>query len=565
MEDNIKEITIRKIEKIEKSIHLVKNHLEVLKYQDLRQKLYSDLGEFYESDKISKNIIAKATDYATSGNYRAQCIDILKHCYFSRAKRHFEDYMIAVEWDRTANARFYLPRQAVLEGQHKIISTFNEFMEDEDSYYLGLSTPPGAGKSTIIKFLLAFIAGKYHLSANMYISYSDGMVKMMYDGVCDIINADEYCHNEIFGLGSPIISGEYRTISYRSKGDFPTVGLGSLGGSITGRTRANRFLVSDDLVRNAEMARSPERLDKLWEDYRSTVTSRAIGDFVKIIQLGTRWSIHDPLNRTEIKHKDNPKYKFIKIPVWDDNEISNFDYCKHNGGILVDGYSEKQIAIVKENISNTDFMSLYMQESIEKQGIAFAADTLRWYNGILPDGPARRIFFALDPAFGSHDFLAFGIFYDYGDDGVYLHDVLFIVAETKITKPLMVAKVVEHQCTSGIAEANNGGDFLIENVQDILRQKHSYTLNVKTQKAPTNISKEARIEQYAPEMRNFYYRNDKSVSDDYKTFIKWFTRFSFTAKNEYDDANDMVAMAASYLNKRGSLVVTRINRGDSRL
>ena len=39
--------------------------------------------------------------------------------------------------------------------------------------------PPGTGKSTLIKFLLAYIAGKFPTSANMYVSYSDGMIKMM--------------------------------------------------------------------------------------------------------------------------------------------------------------------------------------------------------------------------------------------------------------------------------------------------------------------------------------------------------------------------------------------------
>ena len=61
----------------------------------------------------------------------------------------------------------------------------------------------------------------------------------------------------------------------------------SLSGSVTGRTRANKFLVTDDLVKNAEMARSPERLFKLNADYRSTLTTRMIGDNVKQVMLGT--------------------------------------------------------------------------------------------------------------------------------------------------------------------------------------------------------------------------------------------------------------------------------------
>ena len=63
-------------------------------------------------------------------------------------------------------------------------------------------------------------------------------------------------HNAVY---RPLYKMDH-TISYRRRGDFPTIGLVSLGGSVTGRTRANKFLVSDDLVKNAEVARSPERL-----------------------------------------------------------------------------------------------------------------------------------------------------------------------------------------------------------------------------------------------------------------------------------------------------------------
>ena len=39
----------------------------------------------------------------------------------------------------------------------------------------GLLGPNGSGKTTLIKFLLAYIIGRDPKSANMYISYSDGM------------------------------------------------------------------------------------------------------------------------------------------------------------------------------------------------------------------------------------------------------------------------------------------------------------------------------------------------------------------------------------------------------
>lgn len=89
------------------------------------------------------------------------------------------------------------------------------------------------------------------------------------------------------------------------------------------------------------MARSPERLGKLWDDYRSTLTTRTIGDNVKQIMLGTRWSVHDPLGKMFAEHEDDPRYRFIAIPVMDEDGESNFEY-EHP-----DRYTKEKIAEMK--------------------------------------------------------------------------------------------------------------------------------------------------------------------------------------------------------------------------
>ena len=256
-----------------------------------------------------------------------EALELVRKCYFLCAKYNFDDFMIAMEWNREPQARFWLPRRRVLEGKHHIATQIQEFIDDPNALFLGFSLPPGCGKTTLIKFLLAYIIGKSPQSANMYISYSDGMTKMLLDSERSMLtDTAEYGFHEIFPhLGEPSISAEYKTVSYRRAGDFPTLGLVSLGGSVTGRTRANTFLITDDLVKNKEEARSPERLDKLYSDYTATLTTRMIGDNVKQLMMGTRWSAYDPLGRMEAEHGDDPRYKFIAIPVWDENEQSNFE------------------------------------------------------------------------------------------------------------------------------------------------------------------------------------------------------------------------------------------------
>jgi len=472
----------------------------------------------------------------------AESLEIVRKTYFLGGQHSFDDYMIACEWKREPKARFWLPRRKVLEGKHGIATQIQEFIDDPEALYLGFSMPPGTGKSTLIKFLLAYIAGKFPLSANMYVSYSDGMIKMMLDSERAILtDRDEYCHNEIFTpKRDPEISAEYKTISYRRAGDFPTLGLVSLGGSVTGRTRANKFLVTDDLVKNKEEARSPERLEKLYGDYLATLTTRMIGDNVKQIQLGTIWSAYDPISRMKAEHEGDPRYRFIAIPVWDENEQSNFEY-EHP-----DRYTTEKIRDIKNTIDSADFECLFMQHGIEKEGLAFASDSLKYYNGVLPGGEPDNICFVTDVAWGGGDSLSMPVAYVYGED-VYIHDWVFDKRDKDVTIPRVAGKILQHKIKMGRTEANNGGDAYSDEVYKLLREKHRYSINMSHKKAPTNMSKLTRIEQHAPTVRQFYFRDDTCRDEDYRKAMSELTGFSFTTKNVHDDAADSLAMLADYL------------------
>lgn len=113
--------------------------------------------------------------------HTAESLEIMRKTYFLGGRNNFDDFMIAMEWNREPKARFWLPRRKVLEGTHHIATQIQEFMDDPEALFLGFSMPPGCGKTTLIKFLLAYIIGKDPKSANMYISYSDGMTKMLLD------------------------------------------------------------------------------------------------------------------------------------------------------------------------------------------------------------------------------------------------------------------------------------------------------------------------------------------------------------------------------------------------
>lgn len=682
------------VKKLELQIRTI-NMPDKLRFRkmNLLAELYENLGEFEKADNTALTVIKQGTVVARKDT---EVLDIVRDAYCIRGKRHFDDYMIATEWNREKNARFWLPRRKILEGQLHLATKLDNFMNDPNMRLLSLSMPPGTGKqlsddtpvmtskgwknhgdlkvgdrviglngeyvkvthvfpkaeqdcqvwfgnkgslychenhewviydpfdnfriaivdtktleqmfespyrkfteiqvidrdfkfgkerklprfaithvcrirpkkigncieveggiycvgehlipthnSTLIKFLLAYIAGVYPMSANMYVSYSDGMIKMMYDSVVDMLTDDfEYQHTRIFGeRAAPVTSAQYGTISYRRRGDFPTIGMISLGGSVTGRTRANKFLITDDLVKNAEVARSPERLEKLWQDYTSTLTTRQIGDNVKQIMLGTIWSAYDPISRMMSEHENDPQYEFVCIPVWDENEHSNFLYDHP------DRYTDEKIRERQESLDPVDFSCLYLQNPVEKEGMPLKANELMYYNGVLPDGEPDDIFFVTDVAWGGGDSLSMPVIYAYGDDW-YLHDVVFDTSNKEVTRPRVVGKILQHACKSGRFEANNGGDEYADKVDEILRNDYGYMCNITSQKAPTNMGKLVRIEQYIPEIKKVYYRGKDFRDEEYNRFMKELCSISFRSKNLHDDAADSMAMAVDYKNTK---------------
>lgn len=458
-----------------------------------------------------------------------ELMKLLKESYILTARDNFDDFMIAMEWDR--QNKFWLPRRRVLEGQHGIASKLQGFM-DGDGKKLTLSLPPGTGKSTMIKFLLSYVVGKYPDSMNMYISYADGMVRMVYDAVCDMINSEEYNFHQIFDIGRPDMSADLHTISYRSHGDAPTLGLVAVGGSVTGRTRANKLFVTDDLVKNAEVASSPERLEKLWQDYNDTLTTRQIGDDVKEIMLGTIWSIYDPISRTREKYKDIPGYDFIAIPVEDEDGHSNFNYDHP------DRYSEAKIAELKRDLNPVTFSCLYMQRGIEKEGLAFSKDKLKYFRELPSDEPDKKLFHD-DVAWGGGDSSSCPFAYIYGDR-VYIADVMFDRGDKSVTRPRLVSKILKNRPHRGNFEANNGGSEYAEDIDDMLK-KENYSMHITTKRAKGNMTKLSRIEQHQDTIREFYFLAPDLQDDEYKSFMSELNTFSFTTKNLHDDAADSLA------------------------
>lgn len=495
------------------------------------EKVY-DMDKEYGMALIKDFRKRMSYEIQTGGN-GSECMELSRRTYFHTAPDSFDDFMIAMEWNRNPKSRFWLPRRKVLEENLGVCTAIDNFIKEDKGKKLTLSTAPGCGKSTLIKFLMAYIMGKFPQSKNMYVSYSDSMVKLMMDAVIDMTSGDEYCFQEIFPLGKPDKSAEYNTIGFRRRGDAQTFNLCSIGGSITGRTRADLFMITDDLVKNAEEARSPERLETLYANYTDTISTRQIGNNVKEIMLGTIWSIYDPISREKIRYEGEPGYHFYAFPVCDDEGHSNFHYdCE-------DCYTDEKIAQIREKLDPVTFSCLYLQRGIQKEGMPFTQEQLTWYDGVLPDGEPDNVFAFCDVAFGGGDSLSMPIAYKYGND-IFVHDVVFSRKDKSVTVPIVAHRLQKNNVRKVRFEANVGGQSYADEVSAKVKEI-GYACNVTSKRAPNTMSKLSKIEQYQQNIREIHFRRDKERGREYDLFINELQTFSFTQKNLHDDAADSLA------------------------
>lgn len=136
------------------------------------------------------------------------------------------------------------------------------------------------------------------------------------------------------------------------------------------------------------------------------------------------------------------------------------------------------------------------------------------------------------------------IAYIYGND-VYIVDVVFDKRDKKITQPIVAERIRRHSCRMGRFEGNVGGDAYADDIQKALNE-WGYRCNITVKKANNKMSKARRIEQYAPDIKNYYFLDDKHRSDEYRRFMNELTSYSFTGRNTHDDARDSLAGFTEY-------------------
>ena len=473
-------------------------------------------------------------------------------CLLYRSPYKFDDYMLYIEKNRSPEKQFYLPRRKIL----KIVVDDLQDLEDGKLDFYGLSMPPRVGKSTICIFFLSWVMGKRPNSHNAMSGHSGILADGFYDEAMNIIISEEYCFHDVFpGLKLESKSAEKKEINLDKPDRFATLTCRGIDGTWTGAVdiSADGYLYVDDLVRDRTESLSPVRLENRYQDYLNILVDRK-NDGTRELMVGTRWNVLDPLGKVEKQYKDNPRYRFRKIPALDDKGESNFNY------LYGKGFSTDYFLRLKERLYKNEWEAKYQQRPFTREGLLFPEDELKTYNGVLPeDGLVRKVA-VCDVAWGGGDSLSMPFAYVYSDGRVFIHDWIFNRGDKTVTKPIVIGKTLHHKPNQEHFEANNGGDEYADDIDRQLKES-GFKTNITHSKASNQITKLAKIIQCAPDIKaNFYFLDKEHRDKEYQDAIDELKMFVQIGKNEHDDAADSLSQLQNFINGGFIAKVTAMQR-----
>lgn len=430
------------------------------------------------------------------------------------------------------------PRRISITGFKKVSGYQGNCITVEGGLYCVGNTMVPTHNSTLCIFFMTWIMGKRPDVANVMSGHSDKLTDGFYRELLSIITDREtYLWADVFPNVQIVDqSAKNETIDLNHKKRFPTMTCRSIGGTLTGAVEIGTggVLYCDDLIEDLEESLNPMRLQAKYDAYLNQLKDRKKLGAVELM-VGTRWNVYDPLGRVHEQYEGNKRYRFRVIPALNEDGESNFLY-KYDLGFDTAYYQD-----MKDSIDSATWNAKYQGNPVIREGLLFPEEELLTYNGVLPDGDPEKIA-VCDVAWGGGDSLSMPIAYIYGQD-VYIHDVVFNGGNKDVTYPVVVGRAKRHRPHRMRFEANNGGSEYADHVNEMLKAD-GVRINITSRRAPNNQSKMARIIQFAPDIKRFYFLDEQHRSKEYKAFMKEVTTCVQTGKNLHDDAPDSLAMLA---------------------
>lgn len=484
----------------------------------------------------------------------------------------FESYIYYLEKDRPIEKQFYRPRQMTLKT---VVDDLQDLYDDKLDF-LGISLPPRIGKSTTGLLFLTWNALVNPNSHSALGGHSGRLTKGFYKELLNFFTEKEYTFNEMYSYLHPnheLIqdkSAEDMTITMDEPDRFATLTCRGIDATWTGDIDVSKdgYLYVDDLVRDRQHSLSPSRMENTYQEYQNKMLDR-VNDGGKVIMIGTLWNVSDPLERERKLNDGNPRARFRKIPALNEMGESNFQY-------KVKGFSTKYYLDMKARLDKAEWEAKYQQQPFVREGLLFEADQMEYFDGVLPEGEYTPVA-VVDVAFGGGDRLSMPIGMLNKETRVcYIVDWLFNKGDKNVTKPLIINKIRTHEIPEIQFEKNSGGELYKDEIQEDLRNE-KITCLLKSKSAPNNMSKEQKIQYYAPNIMKFVFltpnrptAEQKALdtangtkryarNNDYDLAMDETLMFVTEGKNLHDDAPDSLSQLAMYLDTKANKKATIIS------
>lgn len=515
--------------------------------------VYDD-GAFAAAHQRNKEIRARSNAMMRDGVAADFLHDLYYRTHLFDAPYSFDSFCLYIEKNRPVDRQFYLPRRKQLKVLADAIQEFEEGKLD----LLGISLPPGVGKTTIAEFGLAWTSGRNPRLPNLIGSHNNSFLYGMYGEMLRIFDRDgEYKWGDVFPELRVIATNakDMQIGIGRDKNDdarFRTLSFSSIGSGNAGKVRAMNWLYVDDLVEGIEQALSRDRLDKLWQVYYTDLQQRMLGDRAKQLVIGTRWSVADPLGRLELLYEGDKRAKFINLPVADDDGHSLFNYPY---GL---GYTDEDIARLKETWDELSLNAIYYGKPVEREGLLYETSELRRYFA-LPDKEPDTILAICDTKEQGTDYCVCPIFYQYGTD-FYMDAIICDNSKVEVLEERVSQILVNRKVRQCRIESNRGGTIFAQNVEKRVKELGGMT-SITTKWTQTN--KETRIHSTAGSAKsNILFLDDKAVgfTKEYQTALTQLCTYSIAGKNKHDDVPDALSMFVDWQMSDRSNVVQIIKR-----
>lgn len=510
-------------------------HVEGRGRRDRGTTVYDD-DNFTLAHEFNKQLRIAANRMVRDGVDADNMIDLYYKSHLFDAPHLFDSFCIYIEKDRAPEKQFYLPRRKQLLPCAESLQD----LEDGKIELLGISEPPGVGKTTLAEFFLAWTVGRNPFLPNLIGSHNNSFLGGMYGEMLRILDPmGEYKWQDVFP-GLSVINTNAKDmmigIGYEKSDDmrFKTLEFSSIGSGNAGKVRAMNILYCDDLVDGIETAMSIDRLDKLWQMYYTDLRQRKVGTRCKELHIATRWSVHDVLGRLERDYEGDPAARFIRFPALDENDESNFDYPY---GL---GYTTEALHKQRDIMDDPSWKALYMNQPIEREGLLYEGSELRRFFE-LPEKEPDSILAICDTKEQGADYCTMPIMYQYGND-FYMDKVIFDNGKVETLEERVAQALVDRKVRMCRIESNRGGTIFAQNVQKRVKELGGMT-SITTKWTQSN--KETRIIANSGMIKSHVLFKDESLyplDREYRDAMNQLCSYSMMGKNKHDDFPDVLSL-----------------------